>query len=205
MDMHTLTALSSLLSILGIAYLILWRYRVLCMDMFRQTMFELRDELFDYALEGHIDFSDPAYGVLRNTLNGYIRFAHKTTTWHGIILALLWPRDDKRRLKDNGLSFRAVWQRATGALTPDVKEHLERLRMRIHRAAFFYFIVSCPELFLLFLPFLLLLGLLLGLLITLSKIVTSKLVSDGINFIQQMKRRWSESDNVALLYGENPI
>lgn len=46
-------------------------------DSLRQKLFALRDELFDYAADGNIDFGDPAYRLLRNFLNGTIRFAHK--------------------------------------------------------------------------------------------------------------------------------
>lgn len=46
-------------------------------DSLRQKLFALRDELFDYAADGNIDFGDPAYWLLRNFLNGTIRFAHK--------------------------------------------------------------------------------------------------------------------------------
>lgn len=63
------------LCLLAVLVLFLWReHRV---DAFRQRMFEIRDELFDFAAEGNISFDDPAYGSLRSLLNGYIRFAHK--------------------------------------------------------------------------------------------------------------------------------
>ncbi len=46
---------------------------------FRQEMFSLRDELFDYAAAGNIRFNDPAYRLLRQSMNGYIRYAHQLT------------------------------------------------------------------------------------------------------------------------------
>ncbi|MYD30305.1 MAG: hypothetical protein F4X01_01655 [Nitrospira sp. SB0661_bin_20] len=45
----------------------------------RQHLFELRDQLFDIAVEKRIEFSDPVYRQLRSYLNGCIRFAHKIT------------------------------------------------------------------------------------------------------------------------------
>lgn len=48
-------------------------------DIFRQEMFELRDELFDFAAQGQIGFDDPAYTLLRQLMNGFIRYAHNLT------------------------------------------------------------------------------------------------------------------------------
>ncbi len=49
------------------------------LDGFRQDMFAVRDELFDYAATGNISFSDPAYNLLRQLMNGYIRYGHQLT------------------------------------------------------------------------------------------------------------------------------
>lgn len=68
------------LSIVGLLLLwALWSFglRPALIDMFRQRVFEIRDEMFDYAAEGNIDFNHPAYGTIRTLMNGYIRFAHR--------------------------------------------------------------------------------------------------------------------------------
>ncbi len=49
------------------------------LDEFRQNMFAVRDELFDYAASGHISYNDPAYRLLRQLMNGYIRYGHQLT------------------------------------------------------------------------------------------------------------------------------
>ena len=49
------------------------------LDHFRQRMFVLRDELFDFAAAGQIAFDDPAYRLLRQSMNGLIRYAHQIT------------------------------------------------------------------------------------------------------------------------------
>ena len=74
MEVKTLTALTSTISLFGILYLLLWRYRAYRVDLFRHKMFKLRDELFDDAADGNIDFNSPAYQLLRTTMNGFIRF-----------------------------------------------------------------------------------------------------------------------------------
>jgi hypothetical protein len=42
-------------------------------------MFIVRDELFDYASSGKIEFDSPAYRLLRQMMNGYIRYGHQLT------------------------------------------------------------------------------------------------------------------------------
>ncbi|MFZ0821265.1 MAG: hypothetical protein WAM91_14445 [Candidatus Acidiferrales bacterium] len=49
------------------------------LDQFRQDMFAVRDELFDYAASGKISFNDPAYRLLRQLMNGFIRYGHQLT------------------------------------------------------------------------------------------------------------------------------
>jgi hypothetical protein len=55
---------------------------------FRQDMFALRDELFDYAAAGNIHFNDPAYRLLRQSMNGYIRYAHQLTFFRLCMLTI---------------------------------------------------------------------------------------------------------------------
>jgi len=52
---------------------------LLRLDCYRQKMFAVRDELFDYAADGNISFDDPAYVLLRSQMNGMIRYGHQLT------------------------------------------------------------------------------------------------------------------------------
>ena len=61
-------------TLLWLAWHCLWRKS--CQERFRQNLFDLRDELFDFARSGEISFSDPAYVMLRSNINGMIRFSH---------------------------------------------------------------------------------------------------------------------------------
>ncbi len=68
--------------------------RDLRVDRFRQEVFALRDELFDFAAGGGIGFSDAAYVGLRTFQNSLIRFAHQLTFARALsvaIAAVLWP------------------------------------------------------------------------------------------------------------------
>lgn len=66
---------------LTINALVLWfvwhvPWRSSCQERYRQKLFEVRDELFDFARSGGISFNDPAYIALRANINGLIRFSH---------------------------------------------------------------------------------------------------------------------------------
>ena len=52
----------------GYAYM----YRRTKVDRFREDIFTMRDELFDYMWRQHIKFSNPGYIMMRATLNGAI-------------------------------------------------------------------------------------------------------------------------------------
>jgi hypothetical protein len=93
--MEIATYFTSLISILFIFVLIFWFYRGYRVDSFRQKMFLLRDNLFDEAMNGNIPFESDAYGMLRSTINGAIRFAHKLSLWQ-IITFLILVKSDKK-------------------------------------------------------------------------------------------------------------
>jgi hypothetical protein len=63
-----------------------WNYgwKSFMLDHTRQRLFSIRDDLFDVALrgEGGLSFSSPVYGILRESLNSNIRFAHRVTFYH---------------------------------------------------------------------------------------------------------------------------
>ncbi|QDM16570.1 hypothetical protein FNL55_11335 [Tardiphaga sp. vice352] len=48
-------------------------------DFARQIVFERRDQWFDLAHAGHIDFDSTEYRQVRDALNSLIRFAHELT------------------------------------------------------------------------------------------------------------------------------
>src|SRR6266850_823090 len=62
---------------LSIVLLVYWSE--LRLDAFRQKLFAIRDELFDYAAMGNIGFDDRAYRLLRQSMNGFIRYGHQLT------------------------------------------------------------------------------------------------------------------------------
>ena len=63
---------------------------VMRLDEFRQSMFAVRDELFDFALSGKVSFDDPAYKLLRQSMNGFIRYAHQLTFFRLLCTVSRW-------------------------------------------------------------------------------------------------------------------
>ena len=79
--------------IFSVVFAILWImfftiHRNYHIDRTRQRLFFVRAELFNAALEGKIQFDDPAYQLVRQALNGMIRFTHNLSflRWFTIVL-----------------------------------------------------------------------------------------------------------------------
>lgn len=69
---------------LSIALFFLWAFTYYCyrdyrLDMYRQELFIIRGELFEFAATGCVKFSSPEYTILRNFINQLIRYAHTIT------------------------------------------------------------------------------------------------------------------------------
>lgn len=113
-------AIQSLISLSIILWLLFWALPAYRLDRYRQELFEVRDRLFDYAAAGNISFDDAAYGMLRSTINGFMRFAHRMSFCHLVFVVILSPRD----LKQSGRSYGARWEKNVKALAPEVRAQL---------------------------------------------------------------------------------
>jgi hypothetical protein len=117
------------LSVVGILWSILI-FKILPMyrvDSFRQKMFCVRDEMFDYAANGNIEFNDPAYVLLRRQMNGFIRYGHQLTVFRGLITVAIHKISGNR----HGESWHAEWQRRLNDLEDDaVRENLKEFHER---------------------------------------------------------------------------
>lgn len=71
------------------------------LDSFRQNLFIVRDELFDYAADGNIPFDHPAYLMLRRQMNGLIRHGHHLTVFRSLLTLTIH--------KVSGLPASASW------------------------------------------------------------------------------------------------
>jgi hypothetical protein len=135
------TAVLSMISILALCYLIFWLFRRTGVARFRQEMFFLRDGLFDEARDGLIDFNHPAYGYLRMTMNGFIRFGHRLTLWQLLFTWLLIGKPDTTRL----LGTKSSWAYVSRDLNGPVLKRLNEYRSRMAFIVVKHLLLSFPE------------------------------------------------------------
>lgn len=138
-DARIAAALTSILSLVGILVL-LRLHRDTSVDRFREDLFALRDEMFDFAASGGVEFRRPAYGMLRLTMNGFVRWADRLHLLRFVLLRFVSPREDRRR--DDG--FRAAWKRSLLELDSEGQARMNEYRARMHRIVAEYVLFRSP-------------------------------------------------------------
>lgn len=150
-----MTSIGSILH-LALGLYLLWFLLFFCfrsyrLDNVRDELFQVRNELFDYAATGAISFDDPAYWMLRQRLNGLLRFAH-TLTFVRIALTLiaasLLP---EAKGKIRVASER--WRRALEHTTPGVREKLWAFDRRAGGVIAKHVVMGSPVLICTLLPY----------------------------------------------------
>jgi hypothetical protein len=140
MNYYASNVLHFWLAILGLwtwTYLF-WRpYRL---DLARENLFALRDELFTLALEEKVPFDHPAYKGLRGDLNSVIRFAEKMTVFRALITIAVFGRRTKR----------PDWETHLAGLPMHVAKRMLSIHQRGGAQIANYVILSSPVLMLLF-------------------------------------------------------
>lgn len=94
-EITLINALSALVTLgMGLVFFyVIWRHYVV--DVTRQDLFELRDQLFDLAAEGKLEFNSNRYKTLRRIFNANIRFTHELDWVH--ILAFYFAAKFKKK------------------------------------------------------------------------------------------------------------
>src|ERR1700733_5370308 len=105
--------------------LLVWRAEQR-IDLFRQKMFTIRDELFDFAGGGGIDFQHPAYQLLRNSMNGFIRYAHRLTFFQLSMTIARWNITEQV----HPLTWHSKWTEALDSLPINAETELRRFHGR---------------------------------------------------------------------------
>jgi len=68
-----------LLAVCGLWFVWAFGIKKLCLDFFRERLFELRFELFKLGASGAVPFESDTYRSLEILFNGLLRFAHRLT------------------------------------------------------------------------------------------------------------------------------
>ena len=126
-DIDLTAVATSLVSLAGLLVL-LRLYRDYSVDRFREEMFALRDEMFDFAASGGIAFGHPAYGRLRLTMNGFARRASRLGLMEVVLFRLLSRRD-----RDEIAKFDTDWEKALDGLDDTARRRLNDFRDRMRQ------------------------------------------------------------------------
>jgi len=120
--------LISISALLGLWIFFHWPYANYRRDLLQSRLFTLRQELFDYARHGDISFQHPAYGVLRTTINGFIKVGPQLNLIGiGFLLCILRSEDFDHR---EGYTERL--DRLSADLPGDVSDKLRLIRFRLN-------------------------------------------------------------------------
>ena len=136
---HTGYALASLLAISILWVALFWLYRDYCVDLFRQRMFALRDELFNEAISLGIPCDHRSYGILRITMNGFIRFAHLFNLAHFLIVLV------KFEAPENTLKpYSEMFEESMSGLTYTQESALRKIDVKMNELVIRHILLSSP-------------------------------------------------------------
>ncbi|HVA81757.1 MAG TPA: hypothetical protein VNF29_12600, partial [Candidatus Binataceae bacterium] len=99
--------------------------RTLLLDILRQRLFAIRDDLFDFAADGGIEFGNPIYRELREDINNFIRFAHKLSFARMIFGPWGMPDDHPAMVSIRN------WTESANQLEPLAKRKLFEVRAEV--------------------------------------------------------------------------
>jgi hypothetical protein len=121
MTKDILYVIANLVAIAAGFALFYYGYRSYRVDLLRQKLFVLRDQLFDYAATGAVAFEEPAYITTRRMLNGMIRFAHRVSLPHVLFMTMTrryWS------VSDEADQHWKLYKQSVNALPQDVRHKL---------------------------------------------------------------------------------
>ena len=142
MDTKIINVLILLTSMLGLCIFYNWFYLNYRLDMFREKLFSLRNELFDYALENKIGFDHPSYGMLRSLINSTIRYAHKISFTELVVFSVL-SRNDEHKNKFTE-QYEKKWTDSLKELEPETRDKLFSFKKRFYLEILEYIIFTSP-------------------------------------------------------------
>ena len=126
---------------LALWYLYAWLYKDYTVDLYRQKIFELRDDLFDFAADGHIGFNHPAYCVLRRTMNGHIRFSHRINLLALFVHSFLL---DKETIANTPFSFEKQFTKSLSSLEEKTAKKLITFKINLRNILTIHLLIRSP-------------------------------------------------------------
>lgn len=126
-------------------YLYFELFKDYIVDSYRQEVFCLRDDLFDFAASGNIDFKHPAYCVLRRKMNGYIRFSHRITLLDMLVIGCMAGISNIKKSQYQTI-FEKQFEVSLATLDESVSEKLMKYNSKSRYLLLRYLIFSSPVL-----------------------------------------------------------
>lgn len=150
---YELMAPQGWLMLLFLWFMFFWLYRDYRLDLFRQNLFAIRDDLFDMADNGELPFNSKAYGMLRSLINGNIQYGHQLGFLE--ILFFIIARQSSPEVTRNSEKFKSRWDVACKEISPEAVTKLNQIRDRLHLKLIEQVIFTSPVLFFSFVALLL--------------------------------------------------
>src|SRR5262245_60997245 len=100
-------------------------YKRVRLDAFREELFTVRDDLFDFVWQRGLSYDERAYGMLRSSLNGMIRSAEDGS----FNLMTFWVY--MRLVNDSGAGAEKVTKAIAAVEDLEARKHFEQVNERI--------------------------------------------------------------------------
>jgi hypothetical protein len=127
-------AIRTSLTLIALVATYFWAVKPLQVDILRQRLFAIRDDLFDFAADEGIGFDHPAYRGLRDEINSFIRFAHKITFSRLVLTELFWKMEP----------VHPSWHETVGELSPLARTRIIQTYQATGEAIVQHFIYYSP-------------------------------------------------------------
>jgi hypothetical protein len=134
------TILTSAFGLFLLWYVLAFCFKGYILDEFREELFALRDELFNYVGSIGLSYDDERHTFLRNMINTMIRFSHKLTFLR-LVLVQFSKQKYPARYKTDSVER---WKRELESLPSDERDRLIQIHHRMMRAAVFQLVWRSP-------------------------------------------------------------
>lgn len=132
METHPMTIAVSLLAVAGVWWVAVEAIPGLVVEHVRGKLFDIRHRLFMAAARGELSFEHRGYQKLRSQINAQLRFVHKTSIVHLILVVLAMRKhNDLLREVESG------WKLALNSGTAEQATLLSELEEEVGRAMWF--------------------------------------------------------------------
>lgn len=178
--------------LLWLSALLLWWYfnslhRDYWIDLTRQRLFIIRDTLFDDALAGALPMDGDAYRLMRDTLNGMIRYTHDISLSGALIMKMTGRFT---QMKAEGTKYETAYVEATRPLSAEGRLAIKRARKNMHFMIVIHMIHTSAVLWVLLVP-----------LVNIDKLARK---AEGLRqFVTRNRRQWRPFDAVAYCLGND--